>query len=1319
MKAQILKIAGVKSEKEFYKKYPSEEAFMKMHGKAFKKAQTGYAIQKAQFGNMFSGGFNPGNTSLPSGGINTPNAQAFGNQMMQGNDSFGMKNYGDQFAKNNPLPQGVHDYGVPEDIGSKFGKDSSGLSASMIPGMIDQGMGVYNAFQAQNKQKKSLQQQGKLLGLTETLSKSDDRDAFYQQHINDRPENYMASTNMFHPAQGTGYDILRSSRDGGYIKAQTGEDIETRPGGMMGREQIIPEEDAEMPIQAKPSNFDSKSARDNWVQKTGLPWSEAKRLGYTSGSAKDNTKLLGELNDPRFRKENLRTSAPKSGSQSRTPVQHRETPTGKLAPIKPQSYAEAMKGKPKYKGTQSVVQAPNEGNMLTRIGERLANPMQTLGEYSKYGELPAEGFSKNSKNAYDQVLGLVNPAYWANAAGNAMDYAEEGEYGKAAFEAADALPALGKLKYTKYVPYEKGLPAAREFVRRAGYLGEGAKRLGAGPAKQLAGKAPKQIAPSYVPNFTMYQNGGPIGGNPTEVQNTYSPYDLYTHGGFQPMDDSNKVKQFQFGGAAGGAISQGATDLIGAGFNNNAGYQAGAFVGQFSDAIIPGSSMFVKPILGAIGGGLDQAFGDAGKINKLTQQNQGKQDRIMDNSAWKNTGFAANRQEGGYLNPEYNPQLITMFGDHDAEDFADYANKFRAGGHLKEYTPPSERAMETYADGGELKTHWGGEVEPVSYNPYSEGEGLTYNAYGNSHFEKDEQGRTGIGLSIMKDGGDMGDEPDVEIETNEPISMTGDGAVVYGNLNTNKDMLEQFQLPEKYANRKVKHIVNDIIVPKEQKYTKELERITNDVPSNNTKFGALGDKTREVQALGLHMNLKQLAKDKKNLAAYQDHIHQTTDSLSELLGKEVSQEKFARNGEVSHILAKGEISQNAKNGKTLYKAASGTTTPQTTIPIGDVKSTEALGYIPTGQHAAGKYYGKVKDQEYETLKKNNPWFDWDNFDPSKKGEVQRFQNEFNVASKLVGSNARLTEDDKLGEQTASAKIALKDKEVPPAAIAAAVQQAKAAPMQTAPIQETPKAGFPWGSAISSLARGLYPAFNMPIGSQINPELYAMADNNAEGLSQPHMYSMLKNPFKYSADRDKNAILSQARQASRSSGNNPAAQAAIMAQVADAMSQVSSREGDINQQTYQGVYNDNIGTINQDRARNLGIDMDSAMKLAQAKSNTKAQKLAAMTSAEAKIAANKRENMEYNIGMAEHPDYTFGPDGRIIKLPRYVEFDTTGKGIASGTKGKGLASGKEFSYDDEGNIIGVHSKGKDDKAKNGKSIKAKNMNGNVVRAFKGF
>ncbi len=48
MKAQILKIAGVKSEKEFYKKFPTEAAFIKKHGKELaklKKAAVGDVIE--------------------------------------------------------------------------------------------------------------------------------------------------------------------------------------------------------------------------------------------------------------------------------------------------------------------------------------------------------------------------------------------------------------------------------------------------------------------------------------------------------------------------------------------------------------------------------------------------------------------------------------------------------------------------------------------------------------------------------------------------------------------------------------------------------------------------------------------------------------------------------------------------------------------------------------------------------------------------------------------------------------------------------------------------------------------------------------------------------------------------------------------------------------------------------------------------------------------------------------------------------------------------------------------------------------------------
>lgn len=54
MKAQMLKLAGVKDEKAFYKKFPSEEAFMKVHGKAFKKAQLGISMSKYNVSNNWN-----------------------------------------------------------------------------------------------------------------------------------------------------------------------------------------------------------------------------------------------------------------------------------------------------------------------------------------------------------------------------------------------------------------------------------------------------------------------------------------------------------------------------------------------------------------------------------------------------------------------------------------------------------------------------------------------------------------------------------------------------------------------------------------------------------------------------------------------------------------------------------------------------------------------------------------------------------------------------------------------------------------------------------------------------------------------------------------------------------------------------------------------------------------------------------------------------------------------------------------------------------------------------------------------------------------
>ena len=64
MKAQILKIAGVKSEKDFYKKFPSEEDFMKVHGEQFRKARLGAQLDGGGFLGESYGVYDPANPTM-------------------------------------------------------------------------------------------------------------------------------------------------------------------------------------------------------------------------------------------------------------------------------------------------------------------------------------------------------------------------------------------------------------------------------------------------------------------------------------------------------------------------------------------------------------------------------------------------------------------------------------------------------------------------------------------------------------------------------------------------------------------------------------------------------------------------------------------------------------------------------------------------------------------------------------------------------------------------------------------------------------------------------------------------------------------------------------------------------------------------------------------------------------------------------------------------------------------------------------------------------------------------------------------------------
>lgn len=1381
MKAQILKIAGVKSEKEFYKKYKTEADFMKVHGKEFKKAQQGINMNTQgdtnkngipdyleytptpgpnQFiqGNNTIGSFATGNVPPQySGSMFKPTQIPEVNYGMPGQNKFGKPSQ--DWETPGAIPAGLpkaqpYDYmqannqaitGQPKTTGTS--SDAlGGISNQTIASSISSIPEIFNAFAAQKKQKQSLEQQNKLLGLFETLSQSTDVNAPYQKNILDSPENYAQSTNMFYPSQGTGYDILRGvGRDGATIrKAQSGENIENRPGSIMGREPMIPEVGVEMPIQEKPSNFDSKSARDNWVQKTGLPWSEAKRLGYTSGSAKDNTKLLSELNDPRFKKENLRNTPPKNNSQSRIPVQHRETPTGKLTPIKKpiQSYEDFFKGKSKYKGNNATL-STNKKTQTQReeevkrsqakyddylLGERplyyMANPSKAFGDFKSMLNPSGTREDETSESFRKEVMAnRYNPTL-----SNKQRLINNTKMGlkQVPKAAANLATVLSATPYTtlEQMPIGIGEAAAQNMgSRAAGYVGQGATRIGTGAAKQLG--------TGFVPNFVMYKDGGYIPTAQDGINNFGPDYDLYSDGGYEPLNDSNNdsnnIKQYANGGVTGNPIYGAASGVIGNEFNNSAGYQAGAAAAPYADMILPGSGLALQ----MLGGGLDQAFGDAGKIKKLTRQNTGIEDRIKKNSMWRNPQYSANMQEGGYMNPEYNPQLITMFGDHDSEDFADYAHKYRSGGHLKdnEYTPVSNRGLEIYAEGGEVTSYnlgetqveSGGYLKPISFNPHNAGTGWTSEIQGQYHHDYDSKlGHSGV---IFNHGGNQVEAEKGELlrQVQEGDSIEGGQSELSANITGNLELQPIFDDADPkykpYYGMKIKN-AHKVIADKDKKLNLKQIKIDNEIAQLNPK-DKLKQSSLTMMKKGIDEQYKTNAEAADYITNHQTKVNDLVDQLSKLNGVEYSHEKFAKKGILSDVLAKGEISQAARNGKTI-KAQAGTYSTKGTLPGSiDYNIPDVAGDIFKGSNYETQW-GTKRDKAFSdpTIAKQLIT-DIENYSGQDAEDVKTTLAKEKTMSGKIAKAYELASDKKVGPYHTILNSIIDKNTKPEAAITSVPTSTTNTTDDTTelePIEETKK-GFPWLGAATSLIRGMQPAFNMPLGNQNNPELYALANNRVKGFAVNKTYDMLKTPAKYSADKDRNAVLSQAREAVKNSGNNPAAQSAIMASVADAMNQIGSKEQEINQQGYQGVYNDNIATVNQNRNRNAALDMDAQLKMLQAESNTDARTLSALTSLYGKEAANKRENIEYNVGMAEHPDFTFGPDGRIIKLPRYIDFDTSGKGVASGSKNKGLASGKGFSYDDSGNIIGVHSLGKENNARDGKTIKKKNINGNIVKAFK--
>lgn len=433
-----------------------------------------------------------------------------------------------------------------------------------------------------------------------------------------------------------------------------------------------------------------------------------------------------------------------------------------------------------------------------------------------------------------------------------------------------------------------------------------------GVVREAASSRPEEIQRRYVRHeditntgeefFPIYgvdtnilaRNGASVGGG--EIMNTFAPNTLYDDLRYEPLSDSERYKQFMHGGRmhkaqdgfltqfanAGGADATGQllTSITGENAGGNLGGTIGGVAGSFFG---PAGKLIGQTAGQLIGAAIDRKPQQIKKAKDVTQRNiqatamqQGMQGGQAQYSSFMENGGTTSPY--AWMSHTWQPQVIATFGEHKVKDLLRSpkdADMLRAGGHLKEYTPPGAAAMSTerpnFQMGGELQIHWGGGAEPMSYNPYLPESGETIMFRGQSHDESDGKGNTGIGITY-------GDNP-VEVERGEPAMKMRDGSsgdsslVVFGNLKIPKllgDPKAEGKNFKKYVEElsKTEDKQNKLV----DKSITAIDKMEVQTPFDRLKFNSL-----QANVMGANQKLKDIAQKKMDAAALQSAMNDTID----------------------------------------------------------------------------------------------------------------------------------------------------------------------------------------------------------------------------------------------------------------------------------------------------------------------------------------------------------------------------------------------------------------------------------------------------------
>ena len=757
-------------------------------------------------------------------------------------------------------------------------------------------------------------------------------------------------------------------------------------------------------------------------------------------------------------------------------------------------------------------------------------------------------------------------------------------------------------------------------------------------------------------NILSAKNGG-------EITNTFAPNTIYkdlkkggklrtaengflSNMGNQDFMKFNKAGEesdiYKFAQEGGGsALSQ-----ITAGLGSPKGYgvsgagKIGGGIGSTAGMLIGGpiGSMVGKFAGQTIGNLVDRKAEKTEKANLATNKNintMGFQSGIQN----LNSGNVSYMEHGGNVNP----QIIKQFGDYTMNQLLQpdpMMDTLRSGGNLREYTPPSGRALQTYEQGGEinsyglggqLQTHWGGGAETISRNPYLPGTGETIMFRGKSHEEYSPNGETGIGVTY-------GGNP-VEVERGEPMVELQEGGVVdpaTGEVQKSGVVFGNLQIPDQYIpmlgdknakGKKFKTYVDDLSKTEANQNklvsssSKKLDDLNVDSPYDKLSFSGL-----QANLLGANMKLKDIADKKIKAASLQSAINDTAEEY----------------GFVADDLAKGKVTK-AKMGASIAKAIDGINQPIDSVTKEERAKAKQL-YESGDVEGFQKYAQEIAPDIVKNIIREKGMPAAGTFADKLKGpRTEEVYNQIMnpILSELPGS--RLPGRGQIELPRNMPGVSTEKRGGQPASEVA---------------KESP---FDW----MSIANQVLPYVRPSDAEQLDPrqlsgEMFALATNQLQPVQAQTFQPQLGTPYDISLQDQLNANQSDYRALQRMTGYNPAAQGMLNAQKYSANQQVLGEQFRANQAMKDKVYGENRQLLNESNLKNLAIYDQQYDRQASALANTKATTQAALNSIASKYAQNQLENR--NLQTYENLyNYRFDSQGRAINMNPLAQFSPQGSG----------------------------------------------------------